>query len=605
MLLFSLPGAYLAIWMSRIALKIVNNSNYYYGLLFCFIALFTGYTAGLFVTKRHKELHWESLVLLAFGSFFISGIDPVSKMLILGFVGGLIFYGIIKNYRKFFIGGFAFGGVASFLLGGELFVSYSRSELFIGLIVFLYFLFRSKGMKYRNFFVLLNVVFFGFFVWNFISAYESERIGKNGELISNTTLGQVRVVFNSQDDIRVFDHRNNLIDYRENYMRNHSIVLPALLQRNAKDLHVLYIGYAPSLLPVDIYESPLVQQLDVMYWGGVDILKKNRLQHRFPGTEILKKRLFTDVRYDVIFVENLPNDDYISQRIFLSHAKKLLKDDQGIIVFPEQLIRTYDGRYVKPYANNKLIFVTNALTEENGENLKDRYLTLMSADRSIGSEVEAMLDEVIPQQFVVSEEIRGGEIFDSNVIKLGINTKLLQIILVSILGIYLLIRVFASRYTDNSYIFYGIENGYSLLIISLSVITLLSEYRLVYCFFAPALMAFLGFLMINYKSKFFEAVCTLALAWVFAYLLIPQFILTLQPFIFLLPFWVLSLMTEGNTIKEIGNRAKTLEPNTPRYCTLLGVFVGLIMMVLCRNQEIFSYLIYAAMLFRVMYLLKI
>lgn len=597
----------MAIWMSRIALGIVNNSQYYYGLIFCFIMLFTGYAAGLFLAKRHEGMPWESLTLLGVSSFFLNSINLPAKMLILGLVGGLIFYCIVKEYRKYFIGGFIFGGVASFLLGGELFVNYSKMEIFIGLIVFIYSLCRLKEVKFKFLIIILNTILFGFFASTLIQNCNDLKIEKDThELISNTTLGKVRVKFNENKEVSVFDHRNNLIDYRANYFHNNSLILPVLLQRNAKDLNVLYVGYAPSIMPIGIFTSPLVQKLDVLYWGGLDIgNKQNKLHHRFPGTEILLKYLDENDRYDVIFVEDLPKDDYISQRIFLRYAKKLLKDSQGIIVFPEELIRTYDGRYVKPYADNKLVFLTNAGTEEYGDKLKDRYLNILSLDRANNEELNVLLDEVIPEVFVIPEEIRGGEKVDKWALDLAINPELLKIILIVLIVVYLIVRMFLSRYKDNSYLFYGFENGYSVLIVGLSVIALLAEYRLVYWFFAPALLSLLGFLTISYNSKKFEFVCTLALAWVFAYMLIPELILTLQPFVFLLPFWVLALMAEGNTIKDIGNHTKSMDKNTPRYCTLLGVFVGLILLLLCKNQEVYSYLIYGAMLFRIMYLLKI
>ena len=605
-LLFSLPGAYLAIWLSRIALGIVNNSQYYYGLIFCFIALFTGYATGLLLVKRHKNISWEGLTLLGISCFFIEEINLLVKMLILGFIGGVIFYDITKDYRKFFIGGFVFGGVAAFLLGGDLFITYSWTEIFIGLIIVLYSLTRLEKSKHI-FALATNILLFGFFTLNVLNDYSQSKIPQNKNvLISNTTLGKVRVSIERNDEIKVYDHRNNLISYHENYFNNGNMVLPVLLQRNSKDLQVLYVGYAPSIMPIEIFNSPLVKKVDVLYWGGLDIVNsQKKLHHHFPGTEILLKYLNKNNRYDVIFVENLPQDDYIAQRIFLRYAKKLLRDNQGIIVFPEYLVRPYDGRYVKPYPQNKLVFPTNATTEENGENLKNRYLHILNAQQNDQQGIDALLDEVIPEQFVIPEEIRTTELSEKNPIKININPELLKVIFIVALIIYLIFRMFCSRYRDNSYLFYGFENGFSLLIISLSVLSLISEYRLVYRFFTPALLSLLGFLMISYKSKVFEFICTFAWAWVFAYMLIPELILTLQPFVFLLPFWVMALMTAGNTIKEIGNRMQTMDANIPRYCTLLGVLVGLILMLLCRNQYVFVYLIYGAMLFRGMYLLKI
>ncbi len=606
-LLFSLPGAYLALWLSRIALEIVNNSQYYYGLIFCFISLFIGYAAGLLVSKRHKNLSWESLTLLGISSFCINEINLLAKMAILGFVGGLIFYGIIKEYRKFFVGGFIIGGVSSFLLGGDLFVSYSKAELFIGGIVFLYSLRDMKKVKFKWVLIILNLLLFGFFVTNFLQNYTNEKnAGNSNILISNTALGKVRTVIGDNQNIQVYDHRNNLIDYRDNYLHNNNLVLPLLLQRNAKNLHLLYIGYAPSLMPIEIFNSPLVEKLDVLYWGGVDINnKKPKLNHRFPGTEILRAYFNQNKRYDIIIIENLPRDDYIAQRIFLRYSKKLLKDSKGIIAFPEYLMRTYDGRYVKPYRDNTLVFLTNAITEENGNLLKERYLNLLNSYQSNTPEVDALLDEVIPEQFVIPEEIRATEVSAQNTINLELNSKVIKLTLLCVLIAYLIFRIFCSRHKDNNYLFYGFENGYAMLVISLSVIVMIAEYRLVYWFFAPALLSLLGLLMISYRSKIFEFCCNLSLTWVFAYLLIPELILTLQPFVFLLPFWVLSLMTAGNTIKDIGNRTNIIDANIPRYCTLLGVFVGLLLMILCRENAIFPYLIYGAMLFRVMYLLKI
>jgi hypothetical protein len=605
-LLFALPGAYLAIWLSRIALGIVNNSQYYYGLIFCFIALLTGYATGLLLIKRHKNISWEGLTLLGISCFFIEELNIIIKMLILGFIGGAIFYDITKEYRKFFIGGFITGGVTAFLLGGDLFINYRWTEIFIGLIIVLYSLARLEKRKHIIT-VGINIILFGFFTVSILNDYSRNKIPQDkNTLISHTTLGNVRIEFGKDDAIKVYDHRNNLIDYRENYFNNNNMILPVLLQRNAKDLQVLYVGFAPSIMPMEIFNSPLVNKIDILYWGGLDTVNSSKkINHRFPGTEILLKYFNKNSRYDVIFIENLPKDDYISQRIFLRYAKKLLRDNQGIIVFPEYLVRPYDGRYIKPYAKNKLVFPTNATTEEYGEKLKNRYLNLLNIQDNNNSEVNALLDEVIPEKFVIPETIRASELMEKPPINIHIEPKLLKMILIIALVVYLIFRVFCSRYRDNNYLFYGFENGYSLLIVSLGVLVLISEYRLVYCFFTPALISLLGFLMISYKSKVFEFICTLAWAWVFAYMLIPNLILTLQPFAFLLPFWVLALMTAGNTIKEIGKRMQTMDANIPRYCTLSGVLVGLLLMLFCRNQDIFAYLIYGAMLFRVMYLLKI
>lgn len=529
-------------------------------------------------------------------------------MIILGFTGGLIFNSIDRIYRKYFAGGFVVGGIAAFLLGAELFVNYSASGAAIGVILFGYSISVTKKITHKLSFTILNIILLTLFLYTFSSDYfEQIKLRPYNSALINTTLGKIKVEHsdNDKDGLRIYDHRNNLINFSDNYFSNNNLIFPALLQRNAKDLNVLYIGYSPSMMPLGIYNSPLVSNLDVLYWGGLAPANSNQY-HKFPGAALLEKS-FADKekKYDIIFIENIPNDDYISQRILLRYAKKALKDGSGVVVYPEYLMRTYDGKYIKPFQENNLVFLANSNTEVRREQLKDRYMNLLNLDRNENREVYDMLDEVIPEDFVTPEQQSRKELHGKSTIVLPFSGSVAVIILSGLLVFYLLFRVLASRHNDNQYLFFGFENGYSVIVSSVVVIFMLSEYRLVYWFFAPALITLLGVLTINYRSKIFEAFCTLSMGWVLAYLLIPSFILSLQPFIFLFPFWVFSLMSEGNTIKNIHIRSNFKNPTLPHYYTILGILVGLILLIFAKDNKIYSYLIYLAALFRLMYCLKI
>jgi hypothetical protein len=134
---------------------------------------------------------------------------------------------------------------------------------------------------------------------------------------------------------------------------------------------------------------------------------------------------------------------------------------------------------------------------------------------------------------------------------------------------------------------------------------LLSELRLVYPYFTPALFGISVIVMLPQSSKKAAFFMQTALIGLLVYFTSINFIRALPP-IYLVPLLLpLSFFAIANTLENCRMQSKSGSADKRYICFSIGILLTLLLLICAKNNNLYPQLIYIALLTRIFYFFKI
>lgn len=623
MFFLGLPGLYLALWLSRFSLSMVNAMPYYYGMLMTAFSLFCGMLLGFTLYPTFKRFIHKNCVLLLLFEFTFLLIGHIFNWMDAGITTKwqLIYYFIglaslgcalslcmqfdMRKERNMLLYSFVIGSVLSFFIGVKYFEQ-SQPDLFLGIpvmiIIIAAYTVANKKIKFSR--IAVNLLISAINILLIFIMHTKEQPSVH----YLTDLGYVRMQKNPDNSINVIDHQKKILQNINDIKNiNSTDVFAFQLQVNKENLKVLYIGYPGSFTPHAIRRSRLVAQMDTFFWDvnlPANYLKQTFPHYKFYISEWDIFNNFKQTKYDLIVIEHLPYESISSCRVFIHYTKRLLNDPDGVLAFPEHLIRKYDGQYIKMSAKSPLVMIMGANSTEKHTELEERSLKYVKKFMKI------------PENAVGSQNIPGNMIcnFDAtDTLNTSQNDKfegplspaIVRILTWVLLGIYMVFRIFKSRFRNNQNSFFAFESGFTFSIITFFSLMLLSELRLVYPFFSPALFGISVILLLPVKNAKFNYFCQFMLLLLLMYMTSINFVRRFPPVHVLPVLLPLSYLALAKTLNYCKIGIKGNENCLQNIFFTIGVLLTVMLLFFAKNNNLYPVLIYIAITTRLLYYFKI
>lgn len=617
-----LPGLYLALWLSRFSLSMVNAMPYYYGMIMTAFSLFSGILIGVIIRKPFSNFfkkHGLQFLLLSYIflnaghllDFMDAGVNADYE--IIYYFSGLCLTGVIFSVcmqheitqeRNTVLCAFVIGSVLSYFIGVKYFEQ-SNLDIFLGIPVFiiflLYHIFILRNCKFTETATLILLVLINIA----LNITVHIKTGDTSDKLTNIGYAELKVTKNS---FYITDHRQRKIsDIKENALKNLPDFVAYQLQTNKSSNRVLFIGYPGSISPLFLYQSPFIDKVDLYFWDITTpkgMLKQNIFPYNFYLSEWNFFKRLKITQYDLIIIESIPEESRSSQRIFLHYSKRLLKNPHGVIVYPESIASKYDGQYIKINPESNLVMLMGSESTENTAILEERYSKFIDEKTNIppGYRTANNLPNKIISEFDSSNSAQSHsdiEIFTAY------PPSFIKFILWAGLGLYLVFRLFKCRYNNNQSKFFAFEAGATFCIIIFSSLMLLSELRLVYPYFPPALFGIACMVMmpVNGKKKSFVMHCALFL--LLTYFMSVNFVRAFPP-IYVIPILLpLSFIATANTLFNCRIKNCNCISNSQNILFFSGVLLTLLLLLCAKNNNLYPSLVYIATISRLLFYLKI
>ena len=617
-----IPGLYLALMLSRFSLSMVNAVPYYYGMIIIAMSIFsgilTGYTAynpfRKFFARNNLLIMLATFAFLNIGHIFNwmdAGIDAKFEVIyyftgiyLTGFICSLYMQFNVRNERNTMLWAFVIGSILSYFIGIKYFEQ-SHLDLFLGIPVFVICLLDQIFISpYRTWFKIISVFLLAVINVLIVTIIHLETAADSDNL---NNLGYNKIV-SQNGRFFIIDHRRNRINNIKDASLANINDLPVFqLQTNKKKNHVLFIGYPGSLTPFFLHRSPFVEKLDLYFWGIIaseKFLKPTVFPDIFYRAEWNFFNKFKLKKYDMIIIENIPNESESSRRIFLHYARRMLKQPHGIIAYPEKLARKYDGQYIKVNHDSSMVMLMGGESTENTAELEKRFDKFLKETTQIPEHYRSR--HSLPKKLISKFDSKNTLASHDDVkISTVISRNAMNLILWFTVAAYLIFRLFKCRYKNNQNLFFAFEAGFTLSVILFASLMLLSELRLVYPYFTPALFGISVMTMLPLGSKKSSFIFQIALLGLLFYFSSIEFVRTLPP-IYVVPLIMpLSFIAIANTLNKCKVRNKITLADPPQIFFLTGVLVTLLLIICVRNNNLYPTLIYTAIISRFLYYLKI
>ena len=621
---FGLPGVYFALWLSRFSLSMVNALPYYYGMIMSAVSIACGVLISFtllpsfenFFKKNNIQIILGGLIFLGIGHTFNlmdAGIYAADNFAIIYYFSGLAAIGAIgttyirlteKSERKILLSAFITGSIISYFIGVKYFEQ-SSLDMYLGIpVVLIILLYQLCIIKKRSFY---SVAISALMVLINIAIMLEMGLLKMPKTIGLTHLGYAQTAI-SPDKIDIYDHKHRIFNNIQEFsLLNANDLLTYLLQTNKAQNNILFIGYPGSLTPFLLYKSPFTKKIDTYFWDmpipkgylHPTISKRIFFQSEWDFFNLAEKK-----EYDLIIIENIPLESVSSCRIFILYCKRLLNNDNGVIVIPDYMVRKNDGQYLKITQSSPLVMIMGAQSTDKTDELKKRFDNFISKNTGIPPENCSISN--IPQELIKTFDPATSKLVRNDfTMKKILPRQLMQILLWGGLGLYLIFRLFKSRYKNNQNLFFTFEAGFTFSIIIFTSLMLLSELRLVYPFFPPALFGISMMVMIPLKNKKWQILCQVALLSILIYFTSINFIRAF-PIIYVLP--VLLPLAFLGISATLGNcKINNVDNNQPHrnIYFALGILFTLLLLLCAKNNNLYSTLIHIAIITRFFYIFKI
>lgn len=616
-----LPGMYLALWLSRFSLSMVNGMPYYYGMIMTAVSIFCGMLTGFIMYKPFSNYFRKNCIVLMLAEFIFlfaghifdwmdAGIYTKYEIIyyfaglsIIGFSGSIGSQIAEKRERNVLLGAFLFGSVLSYFIGVQYFEQ-SYPDIFLGIPVFLIlvidqFIFcREKSVPGKLAVILLGLIAS---LMAFTTYFKTSHSG-----VHLTSLGYTKTV-KQKNDTDIYDHKRRFFEaVKSKSTQNIADMLVYQLQTNQKQMDVLFVGYPGSITPLFSMKSPFVKKTDLYFW---DFFTPKGYLHATVSSSIFYRsqwdmfKLFKNRKYDLIVIENMPEESASSRRIFLHYAKKLLKSPHGVIAYPEIIARKYDGSYMKASASSSLVMLNGSESTDNSAILEKRYAGFVSEITNIPSSMFSKQN--IPEKMITEFNSETSTAPHADIkIQTIFPPRIMHIALCIFFGIYLIFRLFKCRFKNNQNKFFAFESGFTFSIIIFSCLMLLSELRLVYPYFSPALFGISVLLMMPCGGRKTNFVLQTALLLTLLYLTSANFVRTFQPIYVLFILLPPAFLGTAKTLENC-QTGKYRENTQLQIAFSVGVIFTLLILIFAKNNNLYPTLIYAAIISRLLYYFKI
>ena len=168
----------------------------------------------------------------------------------------------------------------------------------------------------------------------------------------------------------------------------------------------------------------------------------------------------------------------------------------------------------------------------------------------------------------------------------------------------MIFRLFKCKYKNNQNNFFAFEAGFTFSIIIFSCLMLLSELRLVYPYFSPALFGISVLVMMPLPGRKINFILQAAILAILVYLTSINFVRTLQP-VYVMPILLpMTFLGIAGTLSNCrtGSCASSVK-QLSSFC--IGIIFTLLLLIFAKNNNLYPALIYAAIISRLLYYFKI
>lgn len=613
-----IPGLYLALMLSRFSLSMVNCMPYYFGMIMTAISIFCGMLIGYtsynsfckFFVRNNLSVMLIIFAFLNIGHFFNwmdAGITVKYEVIyyfagicLIGFVCSLYMQYNMHKERNTMLWAFVSGSILSFIIGIKYFEQ-SQLDLFLGIPVFIICVLDMIFISpYRTQTKLATVILLAVINILLVSIVHLRSSDDTSSVLNN--LGYNKIIKNNGDFV-IIDHRRYKISKsKDDNMKNIADLPIFQLQTNKKRNNVLFIGYPGSITPFFLSKSPFVEKVDLYFWDIIQPPKQTFFSDTFYRSEWDIFNRHKQKKYDIIIVENLPNESKSSRRIFLHYARRMLNRPHGVIAYPETLARKYDGKYLKVNNDSNMVMLMGSESTENSAELEKRFDKFMKEITKLPSHYYSR--PVFPPKLISSFNSKNtAAAHDDLKISTIISRNTMNAVLWIVFAAYLVFRFFKCRFKNNQNMFFAFEAGFTLSVLIFCSLMLLSELRLVYPYFAPSLFGISVMVMLPIAGRKKTLLFQTALLALLFYFTSINIVRTFPPFYVVPVLMPLSFIALANTLNKCKNRKA--ENVQPQICFLCGVLTALLLIICVRNNNLYPTLIYTAIISRFLYYLKI
>lgn len=617
-----LPGLYLALWLSRFSFSMVNAMPYYYGMLMTALSIFSGMLIGFTCYNPFHEFFRRNYVLLFMSEFIFLAVGHLTgwmdagitakyeiiyyfaALCSIGFCCSLCMQYNEKKERRTILAAFLTGSVLSYFIGIKYFED-SQLDIYLGIPVFAILLLNMLTIqKERSWIriiygILLSAAGISILTYTHIKDVHSKW--------NLSLLGYVKIEKNNTT-INIQDHKKRTFsDVKNHSMMNAADLLAYQLQTGKSKQEVLFIGYPGSITPVLLYQSPFIARLDMYFWDmqvpkGFPRATVSPSMFYRSEWDFLQK--FKKRKFDLIIIENIPEESTSSRRIFLHYAKRLLKEPYGVIAYPENIARKYDGQYIKINSDSNLVMLMGSESTENSAELEKRYDKFIKERTDIPS--YRLNRQNIPVKMITNFDA-SNSVAPYNKIKINtiLSPGVIHLILWCGLGLYLVFRLFKCRYRNNQNNFFAFEAGFTFSIILFSSLMLLSELRLVYPYFSPALFGISVMVMMPCRGRKTGITAQIALIGLLVYMTSINFVRLLPP-IYILPVLLpLCFIAIANTLENCKLPEKYQLTDNHYIFFSTGVILTMLLLIFAKDNNLYPAFVYISIISRILYYLKI
>ena len=616
----AIPGMYLAVWLSRFTLSMVNSMPYYYGMIMTAVSFFSGMLISFILYPQFRKFFNRNLLQIMLGVmiFILSGhvfnlmdagINARYEMIyyfaglsLLGFLCCLCMQLKIKKEKNTILWGFVIGSIISYFIGTKYFEP-SHLDIYLGIpvfvITFFNFLLYSKYRSWQRICITLLFTAANIILCVKIHFFTSH------DFNSLTNLGYCELKIHDKT-VDVIDHKKRIFKDVVNFSSANSADLPVYqLQTNKSSIKVLFAGYPGSLTPLYLYRSPFIEKINMYFWDlptpeGFPKASVEPYKFYISEWDFLKK--FKKEKYDLIIIENMPEESESSRRIFIHYARQLLKQPHGVIVFPEVLARKYDGQYLKADSASSMVMLMGGESTEKVSELEKRCEKFLAEKLPSNHPHNHSLPSKLITDF---DSSNSSATFENTQFRALLTPAIWHFIIWAGLGVYLVWRLLKCRYKNNQNGFFAFEAGFTFSVLIFCSLMLLSELRLVYPYFTPALFGISVMVMLPWNNKKAAFIMQTALVGLLLYFTSISFIRALPP-IYLVPiFMPLSFFAIANTLENCRMQFNSGVIDKRYIFFAVGILLTLLLLICAKNNNLYPPLIYIALLTRVFYYFKI
>ena len=616
----SLPGMYLALWLSRFSLSMVNAMPYYYGMIMTAVSFFSGMLISFMLYPHFRQKFNRNLLPIMLGSMIFilaghlfnimdAGINAhyeifyyFAGLSLLGFLCCLCMQLKIKKEKNAVLGGFITGSIISYFIGIKYFEQ-SHLDIYLGIpvfaITFLNFILYSKYRSWQRIGTAFLLTAVNIILCIRIHIFTSQNFN------SLTNLGYCELKIHDKT-VDVIDHKKRIFKDVVTFSTANVTDLPIYqLQTNRSNIKALFVGYPGSLTPLYLYRSPFIEKIDMYFWDlptPKGFVKATVAPYNFYISEWNFLKNFKQKKYDLIVIENMPEESESARRIFIHYARKMLNQPHGVIAFPEVLARKYDGQYLKADNASTLVMLMGGESTEKVSELEKRCEKFLSEKLPANHPHNHSLPSKLILNF---DSSNSSAAFENTRFSALLTPAIWHFLIWASLGVYLIWRLVKCRYKNNQNGFFAFETGFTFSVLIFCSLMLLSELRLVYPYFTPALFGISVMVMLPWNNKKAAFIMQACLAGLLVYFTSINFVRALPP-IYLIPLLMpFSFIAIANTLNNCKMQSKSSSADKRYIFFSLGVLLTLILLICAKNNNLYPQLVYIALITRFFYYLKI